>query len=68
MGKHLFRDLYYLPACAASADGSDFLLGSEMLPQHGKKGIVLSWDGTSFLATNPPAVISVAFIDRPQNS
>lgn len=63
LGKHPFTDLYQLPARAASADGSDFLLGSEMLPQHGRERIVLSWDGTSFPAT--PAVISVFFIDRP---
>lgn len=37
-----------------------------MLPQHGRERIVLSWDGTSFPAT--PAVISVFFIDRPQNT
>lgn len=66
LGKHPFTDLYQLPARAASADGSDFLLGSEMLPQHGRERIVLSWDGTSFPAT--PAVISVFFIDRPQNT
>lgn len=66
LGKHPFTDLYQLPARAASADGSDFLLGSEMLPQHGRERIVLSRDGTSFPAT--PAVISVFFIDRPQNT